>query len=111
MGWANCGIDSTGRPIGYAVQATCDEPGCGARIDRGLSYSCGPMHGENAYSCERYFCSEHLHWPDVPDRVLDELSDQGHLGNGWCKECCAAFEAYYRSSEYGDVEPRESLHA
>lgn len=60
MGWANCGTDSKGRPIGYAHDATCDHPGCEAAIDRGVSYACGGMHGETGVSCEGYFCEEHL---------------------------------------------------
>jgi hypothetical protein len=48
MGWANCGEDSRGRPIGYAWEATCDRPGCNAKIDRGLAYACGGMHGNEA---------------------------------------------------------------
>lgn len=59
MGWANCGTDSQGRPIGYAHEATCDHPGCNKRIDRGLSYVCGDMHGADEISCEKYFCQEH----------------------------------------------------
>lgn len=59
MGWANCGEDSKGRPIGYAHGATCDHPGCNKTIDRGLAYACGGMHGEDEVSCERYFCAEH----------------------------------------------------
>lgn len=59
MGWADCGTDSNGRPIGYAFAATCDHPGCNKEIDRGLSYACGPMHGSGAYYCELYFCEEH----------------------------------------------------
>lgn len=59
MGWGNCGTDSLGRPIGYVFPATCDQPGCGEKIDRGLGYACGDMHGEDEISCERYFCSDH----------------------------------------------------
>lgn len=59
MGWGDCGTDSNGRPIGYVFPATCDHPGCTAEIDRGLSYACGDMHGDDEISCERYFCSEH----------------------------------------------------
>ena len=64
MGWANCGTDSKGRPIGYAHDATCDHPGCDAKIDRGLSYACGGMHGTRDRHdvvdvCEGYFCGEH----------------------------------------------------
>lgn len=59
MGWADCGDDSKGRPIGYAHEATCDHPGCDTKIDRGLAYVCGDMHGEDEYSCEGYFCPQH----------------------------------------------------
>lgn len=67
MGWANCGTDSEGRPIGYAFEATCDEEGCDAEIDRGLSFACGDMHGGGENMCERYFCEAHLNnvvWAD-----------------------------------------------
>lgn len=66
MGWANCGTDSKGRPIGYAHSGTCDHPGCDKPIDRGLTFACGGMHGnedEKGWTdtcCEGYFCSEHL---------------------------------------------------
>src|ERR1039457_6191291 len=60
MGW-QVGFDSTwNRDIGYGVPATCDQPGCGEAIDRGLSYVCGsePYGGE--HGCGLYFCGEHL---------------------------------------------------
>lgn len=60
MSWANCGNDSMGRPIGYAHPAKCDQEGCEAEIDRGLSYACGGMHGNTEIACEKYFCEEHL---------------------------------------------------
>lgn len=59
MGWANCGIDSKGRHIGYAFPTICDHPGCNERIDRGLVYACGGMHGEVEHGCEGYFCETH----------------------------------------------------
>jgi hypothetical protein len=70
MGWANCGTDSKGRPIGYAHEATCDQPGCTKVIHRGLAYACGDMHGENDFSCEGYFCGEHLFF--VSSKVLPD---------------------------------------
>jgi hypothetical protein len=60
MGWAHCGQDSAGRDIGYAIEATCDHPGCEEQINRGISYACGQMHGENGVDCEKYFCDAHL---------------------------------------------------
>lgn len=83
MGWANCGEDSKGRPIGYAHEATCDHPGCTAKIDRGLSYACGGMHGDcGGQACEGYFCQEHLHLVDRKAMGFTEL-DQGQL----CPAC------------------------
>jgi len=59
MGWGDCGKDSNGRPIGYVFDATCDHPDCMEQIDRGLTYVCGDMHGDDEYSCEKYFCDTH----------------------------------------------------
>lgn len=59
MGWANCGEDDKGRPIGYAHPARCDRPGCKKKIHRGLAYVCGQMHGEDEHSCGGYFCYDH----------------------------------------------------
>jgi len=64
MGWADCGRDERGRRIGYAFQARCDQAGCQRRIDRGLSYVCGGMHGGAGKGCGGYFCVEHLHFGD-----------------------------------------------
>ncbi len=61
MGWGNCGTDSKDRPIGYMHDATCDYPGCGEKINRGIAYACGRMHGgdDEMGSCEKYFCPKH----------------------------------------------------
>jgi hypothetical protein len=61
MGWS-LGFDSTwDRDIGYGVPACCDFPGCGEKIDRGLSHVCGgePYGGDRG--CGLYFCGKHLH--------------------------------------------------
>lgn len=84
MGWANCGQDSQGRQIGYAHPATCDHPGCHEKIDRGLAYACGPMHGECDYYCEKYFCMEHKTYVEIPWHIDEEA---------WvCFECAKAIE-------------------
>lgn len=62
MGWGNCGTDSKDRPIGYLFEATCDFSGCDKRIDRGLDFACGSMHGFSEYGCEGYFCHNHLYY-------------------------------------------------
>jgi hypothetical protein len=84
MGWANCGQDSRGRQIGYAHEATCDEPGCTEEIDRGLAYACGGMHGDDVHYCEGYFCGAHRRFVDLPDsgRVVEV-----------CSRCADAIEA------------------
>lgn len=38
MGWSIGFDEHWQRDIGYGVPATCDHPGCGAKIDRGLSF-------------------------------------------------------------------------
>lgn len=60
MSW-EIGYDTKwNRDVGYGVPATCDHPGCTARIDRGLDYICGgrPFGGETG--CGLFFCHEHL---------------------------------------------------
>lgn len=71
MGWARCGKDSKGRNIGYAYVATCDHRGCKTKIDRGLSYACGGMHGENGHDCEKYFCEIHTYYIEDPFDQID----------------------------------------
>lgn len=60
MGWSIGYDNHWKRDIGYGVPALCDQPGCGAEIDRGLSFVCGgePYGGE--HGCGLYFCSKHL---------------------------------------------------
>lgn len=78
MGWA-VGFDTRwNRDIGYGVPATCDHPGCGKEIDRGLAYVCGgePYGGDQG--CGLYFCGAHLAFacddpgPQRCERCLDE---------------------------------------
>ena len=85
MGWANCGTDSQGRPIGYAFETTCDHPECNAKIDRGVSYACGGMHGEDEISCEKYFCPKHLEI--VVIKSSDECSIDGLKTVCLCRAC------------------------
>jgi len=59
MGWASGKID--GKHVGYAVEDTCNHPGCTKHIDRGLAYACGGEHGTTEDHCDGYFCSKHLY--------------------------------------------------
>jgi len=93
MGWGDCGTDSNGRPIGYVFEAICDFPGCDNRIDRGLSYACGAMHGQNEFDCEGYFCGEHLHFPNDPENILEWRQPM-------CKKCNEKFEEYKEGEKW-----------
>lgn len=60
MGWS-IGYDTNWRrDVGYGVPATCDYPGCGSSIDRGLSYVCGSQPYGGEHGCGLYFCEQHL---------------------------------------------------
>lgn len=88
MGWAYCGTDKKGRYIGYGVAATCDYPDCGTKIDRGLGYACGGMHGEREDYCDGYFCTKHL-FLGGPD------------GEALCETC---FEEYAKTHPLHDPD-------
>lgn len=95
MSWAYCGTDSSGREIGYSIEAVCDEPGCEKEIDRGLAFACGGEHGEDEYSCERYFCEKHRGYPcpsfpGNPEKELEHEDD--YDGNLLCQECCKVIQ-------------------
>ena len=102
MGWADCGVDSEGRPIGYGFVAACDHPGCEKAIDRGLAYACGGMHGSPP-GCEEYFCYEHLCYSVVDDEegffcfacglIEDEEEEEADMNCNDNMECidCAEF--------------------
>jgi len=116
MGWSDCGKDSKGRPIGYGYNAQCDRPGCNTKIDRGLSYVCGLMHGNYTadggyFCCESYFCARHLFFPDsqidleideeedyelVEDELQEWLEDNNQYRSLICEECCKELAKYYK---------------
>ena len=70
MGWS-IGFDSNwNRDMGYGVPAKCDHPDCDKDIDRGLAFVCGsdPFGGE--HGCGLYFCSDHLYFEEIDDRLI-----------------------------------------
>lgn len=70
MGWS-LGYDSNWlRDIGYGVPATCDYPGCGAKIDRGLSYVCGGEPYGGDHGCGLFFCEKHLRYGSARRPVM-----------------------------------------
>ncbi len=80
MSWS-IGYDTNWqRDIGYGVPAYCDQPGCDAQIDRGLSQVCGSYAYGGEHGCGLYFCEDHryLRLRPVPHTV--QLCDRcGHM--------------------------------
>lgn len=72
MGWSLGYDDHWKRDVGYGVPATCDHPGCNAKIDRGLSYVCGSEPFGGDHGCGLHFCGKHLRMrqPRGSDRVV-----------------------------------------
>lgn len=82
MGWAFC-VNARGREVGYGIEATCDEPGCLAEIDRGLDYVCGGMHDGGDHGCGKYFCGQHTSYAWRDDEPVSEQL---------CTACKKAFD-------------------
>ncbi|MBB4985015.1 hypothetical protein [Streptomyces nymphaeiformis] len=63
MGYASYTIQRNGETIeaGYGIDATCEEPGCDADIDRGLAHLCGQTPGGDENGCGGYYCGSHLY--------------------------------------------------
>ena len=81
MGWAY-GIAYDGREIGYTVKATCDMPGCDAKIDRGVDHLCdGPGSGLEVVmggvgrSCGKYYCGAHNYFLDDGDETCPHKAE------------------------------------
>ena len=73
--------DGDDRDIGHGVPATCDHPGCGAAIHRGLYHVCGgePYGGE--HGCGLFFCSDHLFFSlDSPGAATTQLCERCSKG-------------------------------
>lgn len=79
-----------GRECGYAVEATCDHPGCAARIDRGYDYLCGGpdrIQSGDGPGCGGYFCEAHR-------------SSVGETKGGDCMSLCDACKVDPRTLAY-----------
>ena len=82
MGWSIG--DFNGRDIGYGVPATCDHPGCGVMIDRGLSYVCGGQPYGGKDGCGLFFCQDHLDYSDneaVTGQLCERCLNPDKAGN------------------------------
>lgn len=75
MGWSIGYDDNWKRDIGYGVPATCDHPGCGAQIDRGLGFVCGGDSYGGERGCGLFFCNEHMLMPISP-KLPPQLCDR-----------------------------------
>lgn len=89
MGWSIGYDPKWKRDIGYGVPAYCDHPGCGAEIDRGLSFVCKAERPYGGSGCGRYYCPEHSTGfgkckhpkdaplsPDHPDWIAHKLTHE-----------------------------------
>jgi hypothetical protein len=85
MSWAVGGPDVHGRWIGYGVPATCDYPGCGKNINRGLAFACGGGVMEDVPNCGQFFCTSHLGYFKEDDR------DRGGFV---CERCASGGEPF-----------------
>lgn len=72
--------DQGHRWAGYGVPALCDQPGCGAEIDRGLAYACGGGPTEDVPNCGLFFCAQHLNYVERDDATGER---QGFV----CERC------------------------
>lgn len=108
MGWS-IGFDlNWNRDIGYGVPATCDHPGCGEKIDRGLANVCSgqePYGGE--YGCGLYFCSEHHSGskPDPSEFDPDEDEEHEYDGpyiHGLCAQCASNQAPFVATPDHPD---------
>lgn len=126
MGWAHCGKDSKGRSIGYGVPAICDHPGCKTKIDRGLAYACGGMHGNETLGghrdgdievCDEYFCEDHRRYNAVADtsvcftcdvRLNNLRMHQGCGGEVDATNVCGACAAHLK---FDDIVKAEDYYA
>jgi len=59
MGWDVGWDENLKRDIGYGIPATCDHPGCGRPIDRGMAYVCGSDIYGGTWGCGLHFCDAH----------------------------------------------------
>jgi hypothetical protein len=85
VSWMFCGKNrTTGQWMGYGVPSKCHKRGCGADIDRGLSFVCGGMHEGDIYGCGYYFCKAHL------DHLV--FADKGERIVQLCAKCLKAAE-------------------
>lgn len=78
MGWAIGQDRNRRRHIGYGVPATCDHPGCGTVIDRGISYACGGGVTGEVDNCGLFFCEDHRAY------FLEDLNGGGE---SVCERC------------------------
>jgi hypothetical protein len=115
MGWAHAVLK--GREIGYAVEATCDHPGCEEAIDRGLAYCCGDLEGVmGERGCGGYFCYDHLLYgvaehgqrcPSCSQKIEDEATRMAVAAEMGASE----WEAFVRLAEEKLYEDGALVHA
>lgn len=93
MVWGDVGDDQWGRAIGWAIKAECDEPGCTAKIERGLQYICGmpnATHGswaeDGTVGCCRYYCVHHRKAHACPQAPGLDDAERAAIMERWVTE-------------------------
>jgi len=102
MGYA-IGTGEGGRDIGYGVIATCDQPKCEEKIDRGFGYCCGESPF-NENGCHLYFCSKHLTFVEIEPPEQEGVTkpiDSGEFFTG-CDRCAKGKEPYTPKADHPD---------
>jgi hypothetical protein len=102
MGWSDCGIvkgnDCKERHAGYGIRGKCEYKGCTERIDHGLSYVCGDMHGGGDYGCGGYFCENHRCYTEKGQlcckcmKVLESEVKALSIKQPWAWLICAGYK-------------------
>lgn len=111
MGYGSYKLAS-GKEAGYYVEATCEHPGCSAKIDRGMSFVCAGEPGDQGgWSCEGYFCNDHLYSVGcLPDSdAIIELREYVST----CAQCTSllAFMDQIEEAEQYRADPKFSPNA
>ena len=93
MGWGY-GTTQSGKEVGYSVPDVCNKEGCKQKIDRGLAYICGSMHGDGEErACNGYFCYAHLVMFCVDGQRCQACADAYYDDEGERKPTAPASEA------------------
>lgn len=115
-GWVAAQKAFESREVGYLVRAACDQPGCRARIDRGLGYRCGSGAPDTVTNlldaalyggCGGYFCEAHSARSQHACPASKHWGPEGGIGSGddWlgCQTVGLGEESHHASEDVFDA--------